>query len=489
MGVPGLFYWIQQRHAQHTRTIQKREPIEVDNLYIDAVCFVHTCAQDVYGYGNSVSFSETYKNFTEKQKELEVFRLTRNAIFALTKYVRPTKRFYVLFDGVSPVAKQSQQRHRRFLGSPTEGFDPNSITCGTEFLDRLQGYIRRGLENFCSKEKFELIFSDTSIAGEGEHKALFFARQNGPEESHCFYSPDGDLVILAMTLEFPKTFLLRKDHIQQWRHLLTDISGISQEFEKEIPIKDFVFLSCLLGNDFLPRLGMFEGKFSDTAEFLLAKYKQKGLHIFSRKTGKFLAKNTFKILKFLGTFEKELFDERCYFELTKQKEERVDRTLLSAYDGKSGVDMDKYKEEFGLKKQRSKQQTREYLRGCLWVTLYYTQGCPDNGWSYKYFYPPFLSDIEQEDLVHEPFEQTLAHNQFSQLLQLLCVLPPHSSHLLPRKWKKYACIYQRKELAEFYPKEIEVDYEGKFRPYESVPLLPHVDVSKIQKVCEEIVKK
>nr|WQM87262.1 xRN1 5'-3' exonuclease [Marseillevirus cajuinensis] len=484
MGVPGLFYWIQEKYPQHTKTIQKREPIEVQNLYIDAVCFVHSCAQDVHGYGKSVSFSETYKSFTEKQKEQEVFRLTRNAIFALTKYVKPTKRFCVLFDGVAPVGKQAQQRHRRFLGGPVEkGFDPNSITCGTEFLDRLQRYVKKGLENFCSKEKFELIFSDTSIAGEGEHKALSFARENGPEESHCFYSPDGDLVILAMTLEFPKTWLLRKDHVQQWKHLLTDISGICREFSQEIPIKDFVFLSCLLGNDFLPRLGMFEGKFSDTAEFLLAKYKQKGLHVFSRKTGKFLAKNTFKILKFLGTFEKELFDERCYFELTKQKEERVDRTLLSAYDGKNGVDMDKYKEVFALKKQRSKQQTKEYFRGCLWVTLYYTQGCPDNGWSYKYFYPPFLSDIEQEDLLFEPFEQTIIPNQ---LLQLLCVLPPHSSHLLPRKWKKYACVYKKEELAEFYPKEIEVDYEGKFRPYESVPLIPHVDIRKIQREVQKI---
>jgi len=104
MGVPGLFYWIQQRHEKFTRTIPKGQNT-VDNLYIDAVCFVHSCAQDVFGYGKSVSFSETYKSFTEKQKEQEVFRLTRNAIFALTKYVKPTKRFYVLFDGVSPLAK------------------------------------------------------------------------------------------------------------------------------------------------------------------------------------------------------------------------------------------------------------------------------------------------------------------------------------------------------------------------------------------------
>ncbi|ADB04093.1 truncated XRN1 [Cannes 8 virus] len=44
----------------------------------------------------------------------------------------------------------------------------------------------------------------------------------------------------------------------------------------------------------------------------------------------------------------------------------------------------------------------------------------------------------------------------------------------------------QRELVEVYPKKIEVDYEGKFRPYESVPLLPHVDVSKIQTKLEKI---
>lgn len=484
MGVPGLFYWIQQRHAQYTKNIQKGKNT-VENLYVDAVCFVHQCAQDVYGYGKNVSFSETYASFTEKQKEQEVFRMTRNAIFALTKYVTPTKKFYVVFDGVAPIAKQNQQRHRRFLGGkPSCGFDPNSITCGTEFLDRLQRYVERGLSNFCQNEKFSLVFSSSSQPGEGEHKALAFARANGNGESHCFYSPDGDLVLLTMALGFENVSLLRQDHIQQWKYLLTDISGLSQEFQKDVPIKDFVFLSCLLGNDFLPRLGMFESKFSDTAEFLIAKYKEYGKRIFSEKTGNFIPARAFGLFSFLSTFEKELFDKRCVFELTAQKEGRTDHTLLESYSPQGGVDVERYKQIFGSKKQREDSQAFDYVRGCIWVTVYYFRGCPDNGWSYKWHYPPFLSDIKKEHFTgQKPFKHSVVPNQ---LLQLLCVLPPHSMDLLPKRWKKYSSITKKEELSEFFPKEVEIDYEGKFREYENVPLLPHVDVSLIQREIQKI---
>ncbi|ALX27586.1 XRN1 5'-3' exonuclease [Golden Marseillevirus] len=187
MGVPGLFYWIQQRHSKFTRTIPKEQNC-VDNLYVDAVCFVHTCAQLIYGYGKDISASETFASLSPKEKEVQLFRSVRNSIFRLTKYVTPNKRFYVVFDGVAPIAKQNQQRHRRFLGGkPDCGFDPNSITCGTEFLDRLQRYVSNGLSNFCQREKFELVFSSSSEAGEGEPQSARTLRERTETKSRTVF--------------------------------------------------------------------------------------------------------------------------------------------------------------------------------------------------------------------------------------------------------------------------------------------------------------
>lgn len=493
MGVPGLFHWMQNRYSGCSQIIKKAKrgefpSISVDNFYVDAVCFVHTCAQYVYSYGSGAFGSQEIDEMTEKQKERLLFEMVRNRIFSLTKIVNPTIRFVVAFDGIAPMAKQNQQRQRRFLAAKeTSGnsFNPNVITCGTDFMSRLQRFVKQGLETRTQNSGYSLIFSSSDEKSEGEHKLFAMARSTGNSESHCFFSPDGDLVLLTMALGFEKTFLLREDHNSPWQHILCDMSRVCSLLEKEIPIKDLVFLSCLLGNDFLPRLPIFEGRFSDAMDFIISEYITFGKSLFKEK--KLNKRAALGLLKHFGTHEKKLLEKRCFFETTKQKEDRIDKTLVDNFTHESGLDLQKYKDLYNSKKLCEKQDEalKEYIRGMLWVNSYYTGDCPDDSWLYPFHYPPFLSELSYKHFFQKKFENK---NRTNLLLQLLCVLPPSSFSVIPKKWEKYKNVHMDERIKEFYPTSFEVDKEGKFRDYECVVLLPFMNIDKVKTVISEFSK-
>ena len=134
-----------------------------------------------------------------------------NAVFDYTdkliRIIKPKKLLYFAVDGVAPRAKMNQQRSRRFraaqeakeksekekelledwrakgLKAPEQkppGFDSNVITPGTTFMHRLAQalkiYIAHKLQNDPLWKGLTVIFSDSNVPGEGEHKILEFIR-------------------------------------------------------------------------------------------------------------------------------------------------------------------------------------------------------------------------------------------------------------------------------------------------------------------------
>ena len=218
-------------------------------------------------------------------------------------------------DGVAPRAKMNQQRSRRFRsaleaeklkaeaaakGEPEaagEPFDSNCITPGTPFMQRLSAHLKFYVQKKQTEDplwqKATVILSGHEVRGEGEHKIMEHIRwargEPGwdPNQTHCLYGLDADLIMLALVTHEPHFCLLREVvkfgagansgqpsretlqnptddgflllHVGLLREYLDqEFKGIAPalpfKYDCERIVDDFVLLSMLVGNDFLPPL-------------------------------------------------------------------------------------------------------------------------------------------------------------------------------------------------------------------------------------------
>ena len=230
------------------------------------------------------------------------------------RMVRPRRLLYMAIDGVAPRAKMNQQRSRRFRsaleaqkareeaarkGEPEpsgEPFDSNCITPGTPFMARLSEHLRFYVLKKQTEDplwqRTTVILSGHEVRGEGEHKIMEHIRwargEPGwdPNQTHCLYGLDADLIMLALVTHEPHFCLLREvvkfgggERGQPSREVLSNptddgflllhvgllreyldqefraiADALPFEYDCERVIDDFVLLSMLVGNDFLPPL-------------------------------------------------------------------------------------------------------------------------------------------------------------------------------------------------------------------------------------------
>ena len=97
------------------------------------------------------------------------------------------------------------------------------------------------------------------------------------------------------------------------------------------------------------------------------------------------------------------------------------------------------------------------MHGLVWVLIYYHKGCGSWTWYYPYLYAPLASDIVELHKINISFERGVP---FTPLLQLLSVLPPQSGNFLPSSYEKLMTS-SNSDIYEFYPKDFEVDANGK----------------------------
>ena len=118
-----------------------------------------------------------------------------------------------------------------------------------------------------------------------------------------------------------------------------------------------------------------------------------------------------------------------------------------------------------------------YLEGLEWTLKYYTSGCPDWRWNYKYHYPPLLSDlIKYIPVFDTSFIDNKLPNPVSQIVQLCYVLPKQSLSLLPEN------IYKKliKEHEEWY--KTDCDFMWCFCRYfwESHVQMAEIDIRELE---------
>jgi 5'-3' exonuclease len=161
----------------------------------------------------------------------------------------------------------------------------------------------------------------------------------------------------------------------------------------------------------------------------------------------------------------------------KNKDEKVDELLLLPMKDRSvehfinpyeeGWRERYYSALFDIKinDERCKEICINYLEGLEWTMNYYTSGCIDWRWTYKYHYPPLLSDL----IKYIPyFDTTLvsvkAKNPVTPIEQLCYVLPKSSHYLLPQKvhaqikpeWYSTNCRFQWAFCKYFWESHIDM---------------------------------
>uniref|UniRef100_A0ACD6A5D9 Uncharacterized protein n=1 Tax=Avena sativa TaxID=4498 RepID=A0ACD6A5D9_AVESA len=340
--------------------------VRYDNLYLDMNGIIHPCfhPEDRTGCPPPATFDEVFRSMFEYiDRLIRIARPRRLLYLAVGQFVVLLLMFsfianpYVpcslheasmaacmLADGVAPRAKMNQQRARRFKSAkaakeaeieenllrdrfraqgkevlpqdetPCEVSDPNIITPGTEFMERLsvalEYYVHARLNTHPRWKDIKVVLSDANVPGEGEHKIMSFIRAQrcmegyDPNMRHCLYGLDADLIMLALAshevhfsiLREPKVCVpvteasftaqeLQKVKCRGWFPRITEAKPEGKlpkkpyeflniwvlreylELEMTIPgckhdierlIDDFIFICFMTGNDFIPHIPSLE---------------------------------------------------------------------------------------------------------------------------------------------------------------------------------------------------------------------------------------
>ena len=274
MGVPRLFPWLRKHFRSTIQIVQPGEgtPLSVDYLYLDANGMLHEAAQQVFNYGpNKNLLSDYYKDWTPNEKENEVYKIFFEKICRVVDMMNPGVLLYIAIDGPAPLAKQSQQRERRYVSARERGkgsplsFDSNSITPGTLFMHGLTQYINYAIRVQCNfSEKWRtinVIFSPPTVGGEGEHKLMDYIRALPYDErmnrSHCLFGPDGDLIMLTLAAHVPNMYLFKENQFDKGHFYHIDMGEVRDRLPRELgsardlddTTDDFIIQGFFVGND------------------------------------------------------------------------------------------------------------------------------------------------------------------------------------------------------------------------------------------------
>jgi 5'-3' exoribonuclease 2 len=214
-------------------------------------------------------------------------------------------------------------------------------------------------------------------------------------------------------------------------------------------------------------------------------------------------KNVRKLVKFLADLEEEylktetkLRDKRSqFFYPTKTPEETFKKfDAIPTYERELEKFINPFKEKWqqryykalfdieNISEQQKKEICVNYLEGLEWTMKYYTTGCPDWRWTYKYNYPPLLSDlIHFVPYLEKEFVLKKAANPVSELVQLCYVLPRQSLTMLPKKL--YASLISKQE--DLY--RMDCDFAWSYCRYfwEAHVDLPEIDINVLEQFVND----
>ncbi|KAG9299113.1 hypothetical protein G9A89_020426 [Geosiphon pyriformis] len=495
MGIPGFFRWLASHYPQVVERVVPNSRHVTDFLYLDINALFH-----------SANLAKSKKKGSKRKLTpgrmlAKVFQKMDEAI----DLCNPQALVYIAMDGVAPRAKMNEQRVRRYLavnikpknpaivppiGIPSSsqklavanedaitievggdnedngGFflpgESVAITPGTPFMkaanEAIRYYIYQRLNGY--RRHMQIIFSDSSVPGEGEHKLFHFLksqriqRSYNIESRHIVCGGDADFIMYSLMTHEQNIRILRPGmgteldilHIQHLRkHLINDMKpkekvSLTLE-EQENIIEDFVCISMLLGNDFLPKLQGLGTAVNVMMRTYRGCFEQMGGYI-TQKGGKIN----------IGRLITYIFNLGDKTEILGEK--------LSQISQKHS----KISEEEAVKR------ANDYVRVLCWAFQYYTRDCPSWRFFYPHHFPPSILELVKHvksQSVDQNFTADLPMRPFE---QLICVLPRSCENFLPDPLRDLISD-PKSSLAEFFPDRMQL--------VSGVGILPFIDEKKL----------
>uniref|UniRef100_A0A6C0BLQ6 Xrn1 N-terminal domain-containing protein n=1 Tax=viral metagenome TaxID=1070528 RepID=A0A6C0BLQ6_9ZZZZ len=557
MGIPSYFSWLVRHFEKHI--LREGPPFDpVHQLYLDFNCGIHPCVKShpEYSVEQMCDGVVVYLNY-------------------IIQYVKPTELVFIAIDGVAPVAKIKQQRMRRYkavkendeltclkkqYGAEVLSKQPdfNMISPATEFMALLSAKI----DHYCRTSQLrqiKIIFSDATVPSEGEHKILQMIKTQPLDKNCVIYGLDSDLIMLSLCTHRDNIALIREDNfmknnqvdlaidkypflnyfwIQALKELLftllvteqeitpllkdrvnpTDLAilenGSEEEsnFVQDRVIKDYIFVSFLLGNDFLPPCPSLKIRDGGIARIICAyRYVLKNDGYLCQENGYWNHMAFTHLITWLSQREEHDLKEQ-----KKKRDYHMTSSRMHACGVTAPVNYDEaveqyqkvehlWKDEINVfrsewpqryyqyffhhcpddewqRESMISQICQEYLIGLEWNAMYYFDQCSDWYWFYPHDATPLLTDLgsylnQQNSLTVS--RHIFTHSQpVKPLHQLMMILPPQSHLLLPTVYHRYM-LSDESPLIHYYPQDFELEYYGKRFRWEAHPKIPLIDPEEL----------
>ena len=561
MGIPRFFTWLKKQN--YPDVLQDGLPDIIDWLIFDTNSLFHQAHQITYSYADYFTKERAlYVRKTSAEKLEKEFRDTLITLLTtVTNRVRPTKGILIAVDGIAPQAKIQQQRQRRYKNprtsdkDPDEGpvdpevaklrkpiVDPNRITPGTDFMFRLDDFLRAWLKaptNTLQLGVNKIIYSSHLVPGEGEHKYLELLRSGDIPSTgnHVIHGMDADLFILSLIAPVERIFITREDidqvvNIQSFRH------SLYRTMKHQTTPTDFAVLTFFLGNDFLPHqpslLDMRTG-----IDTLIATYVQVGKPLTKRTSQGHVIiwENLLEFFRIMTTHESTLlaneaikgfkypsiaYEQALTVEVIQEEfknpeaqaralrtQRTAKRTYTFSYEtfrdywyhhalGPRGdttiLDYLTGRDVYPITVERITEHCIAYLRGLAWNLAYYMDGW--NKTSLEYVYPyhhtPLFSDlfdaleqqVKDSDVLDNIFRDEDESYNFNPVHQLLAVLPFESQDLLPLEVR--TLMDESSPIYDMYPNQFIIDREATDLPWQGIALIPFAESDRIVAAVNDI---
>lgn len=534
MGIPGFFGWLLKKYTRNSIT-STSIAVQIDELYIDANCMLHpSCFKVLNEVPLNISTFELEKlmiktcirdldnliKLVNPQKKLFI---AVDGTAPVAKISQQRKRRYKSY---SEMQMKNQIKSKYNIPLKKE-WSNASITPGTQFMENLHLQL---LTYAQSIKNITCIYSSYHTVGEGEHKIFDYIRDNNSTVTRVVYGLDADLIFLAMACNVNNIYLIRESTelgafqtLSPYTYVSIDnlnthfMNLINSELayscrEIGIPniysksgINDIIFICYLLGNDFLPHIPSIDIK-RNGMDMLLSAYIQ--TYIKHQKPLVVIKPNIEINMLFFDDFLSQMvLYEKDYFENYEEQQLPREPVLNSKCDEELWKldnmliipSIDIYKRHIGnfddwkyryyayhigcAENQESciEDICSNYLTGIMWITKYYFGQCASWTWMYNYEYAPFISDLSKFiktchlNLNKINFEQ---NTPLKCLTQLLCVIPPIYSNLLPPEYAKLMTD-ENSKIADLFPTKFDIDTANKTMLWQCIPLLPLLTINRV----------